>query len=55
VDGLKLKTHRGNTVGFLMGATPCGVALQGVFNASTDLVAAQWSGEGAGVFSLRSK
>jgi hypothetical protein len=28
---------------------PCGVALQGVFNASTDFVAAQWSGEGAGV------
>ena len=25
--------------------TPCGVALRGVFNASTDLVAAQWSGE----------
>ena len=32
-----------------MGVTPCDVALQGVFNASTDFVAAQWSGEGAGV------
>jgi len=43
------------TAPYADGATPCGVALQGVFNASTDLVAAQWSGEGAGVFSLRSK